>query len=185
MAGQLSRQSSRHRAGVRRRRAVSVHPPGNRHHVHSRHRFENRHAVCAGPHQDSPYGRRQRILPASARARHHDRRRKVRRPQTHLRIRARQRRWRYQRTNRLRSSARKSARRAPARQQLSLSHLGILLRRGSLPRLGDGLRSAIPGAESRAQRQSRRQRSRHLAERHRPRRRRRGQHLRAHRQRHV
>ena len=72
-----------------------------------------------------------------------------------------------------------------ARQRRGLSHLGVLLRRGSLPRLGDGLRSADAGAESRAQRQSRRQRSRHLVERHRPRRRRRGQYLRAHGQRHV
>ena len=47
-------------------------------------------------------------------------------------------------------------------KQCGLSHLGFVLRRGSIPRLGHGLRSANAGAKGGSERQSRRQRSRHL-----------------------
>ncbi len=123
------------------------------------------------------------LPPAPARPRRHQRRRTLQRSRRHRSPVSRHRRQQFRRLRDLRSRPIQRARRPAPHQQHRLSRLGLALRLPSLHRMDHGLQRHHTGADHRAQRDSQRQRRRHLGFRRRHGRRQRRQHLPARRQR--
>src|SRR5207244_3366590 len=144
-----------------------------------------RSPVRAGTHDDRPFLQGQQVFSVLACLGNHHGGGEIWRTKANRGASSGPGRWKQERGSTVRRVARKPAGGPVAREQDSLSYVGLFLRRGSVPRLGDGVRPADARAEGGAERYAGRERRRHLGERHGTGRGRGWQRLYGHRQRHL